>query len=148
LVMGCIDEEQVSVILAKLTEISQEFSPLNLTLTEIYNNESVGLTIEKTEELQRLHERISTALSGLLSYDATVEMLSQPAVDQEIILPYINAFKEHYSFEHYFAHITLGMGETPEVTLPIDFVASRIALGQIGDYGTCAKIFGSVDLKG
>jgi len=146
LVMGCIEETAIPEVMQALQGVVQNYDPFYLVADKIYNNSGVGMSFQANVALQQLHEDITAALTPYLSYDATMAMLVQPTVPENISVPWIKAYWQASSYEHFFPHLTLGFGETPTVDLPIPFDASTVALCHLGNYCTCRKVLGKVGL--
>ena len=122
---------------------------INLSLWFLYNyTDTINdeLKIEKSEALQQLHESIMRALDPYLESEATLDMLYSPPKVDEISLSWIRKYREKWSFEKFYPHITLGIGRTNQQDVVISFVASELALCHLGNYCTCRKILYSSSL--
>ena len=146
LCMGCIYEDKIPALKDLLDEISAEFSPFNLRVSELVSEiipigQSVSiLVIENQEELQRLHETVMKKLWNYLSYDVNTSMLFNPPEVEEVTLFWIKNYQNHYHDPSLFhPHITVGFGESVQLQMPIDFTASMIVLCQLGNFCTCRK---------
>ena len=153
LLPGLIAREQLSEVVSKLGVLAEQFSALNLKITHIKTSARpdgkaiAGLEIEKTPALQKLHQAILDATSTLFTYNnVQKEMFYSPPPVNEIPLFWLRGFAKNNVRENYKPHITLGMGEPKPIAAPIQFRASTLALGHLGNYGTCRKIFWSVSL--
>jgi len=151
LAMGCIDERDISSI-EKVLELIAEESPLgNLTVSGIRTSinargETVSvLEIEKTKEIQSLHEKVMKKVKPYFSYDVTSDMIYDQEVAQNSLL-WIKNYPEKASFENFFPHITIGYGQIENGPFPIKFSASRLALCHLGNHCTCRKILASTNI--
>ena len=155
LAMGCLDEKDLPKIREILEEIAQQFSPLRLQITRTYVKEpkptgeiSPGLEIEKTRELQLLHETVTKRLSVHFTYETTKEMFVSPPEIQEFALGWVKNYHKKVSSGNFSPHITLGSFDEPEkLDKPITFTASKLALCHLGDHCTCRKLLATTMLK-
>jgi len=154
LAMGCIDERDIKPIERVLRQVAEE-SPLgDLTVVGIHTSinakgESVSaLEIEKTKELQALHEKVMKKLTPYFSYDVTDEMIYGSEQVAESALLWIKNYAQKASFANFFPHITIGYGEIESGSHVMSFAASKLALCHLGNHCTCRKILTSVDLSG
>ena len=146
LCMGVLKEEDLPKVKEILQEISDNYSKLSLKISRI-NEEHSAFDIEKTEELQKLHETIVNQLAPILTYDATTEICFSPPPVVERTLFWINNYKENSSFEKFYPHITLGVQKIEGKELSVPFQASRLVLCHLGNYCTCRKILFETELK-
>lgn len=152
--MGCLGEKDVPSVEKVLEEIAKETSLPDLKVVGIRASEnSKGQTVsvfevEKTRELQLLHENIMDRLASYLSRDITEEMIYGDEEVAESTLKWIENYRQNSSFENFFPHITIGYGRVEEQTLPMTFAASELALCHLGNHCTCRKVLLSIKLKG
>ncbi len=153
LAMGCIDERDIADIEKILQAAAKQSSLGQLNIIGIHTEtNSAGkkvsvLQIEKTEALQLLHEEVMQRLSPYFSCDVTADMVLSPPMAGESTLLWIKNYPEKSSFEKFSPHITIGYGEINDYSLPIKFVASKLALCHLGNHCTCRKILASVKLE-
>src|SRR3989344_2197566 len=147
LLMGLITREQLPEVSRKLGALSDKFSAINLIITHVKSSVRPdgkvlsGLEIEKTAELQKLHETILDEMSQIFTYDdAQKEMFFTPPPVNEIPMFWVSGFAKTKVRENYRPHITLGIGVPNPITLPVLFTVSRLALCHLGNYCTCRKI--------
>jgi glycosyltransferase domain-containing protein len=152
LAMGCIKRDDIPEIDTILKDIIENFSPITLTISDIHigvipTGEKVsGFGIEKTKDLQLLHETVMNKLSPYFTYDVSLDMIyalpNQQA--EETTTHWIKNYPKEASFEKFFPHITIGIGEVEGeacgVKFPIKFSVSKLALCHLGNYCTCGKI--------
>lgn len=144
LAMGCVDEEDLLMIIEKIRKISSEIFPLELTFTKVnVTDEGVSdLSIEKTSGIQELHEKIMRSLEPYLK-DATTEALYPNPSPSETTVKWIMNYKDNTSFSNFYPHLTIGYGELRNIESPITFSAEKIAICHLGRYCTCRKILWS-----
>jgi hypothetical protein len=146
LAMGAIEESDTPKVSTILEKIASHFHTFTLRADSyqsntIPSNEIVSeFTVEKTAELQSLHEMVMNELKPFLSYDITIDMVFSPPTVEEITLYWIKNYAEKSSFEQFRPHITLGLGELDDVKTPIAFTSSTLALCHLGNYCTCRKL--------
>ena len=170
--VGCIEEEDVPLIQTILEKIAQQFSELDITTTGVRAVTSPAgrtvssIEIEKTAELQQLHEAVMSRLSPHFSYTASPEMffaalahrgeegaaneavdaIADTAIDKAAI-SWVENFPAQSSFARFSPHITAGFGQTDYVLRPMRFRPASIALCQVGNYGTCRRILAAADWR-
>ena len=153
LAMGCIDDRDIANIETVLQTIAKQSSLGQLSVIGIHTSEnSAGekvslFQIEKTEALQSLHEEVMRRLAPYFSYDVRADMVLSPPKASESTLAWIKNYPENSSFDRFFPHITIGYGEINELSFPIEFAASKLALCHLGNHCTCRKILASVELE-
>ena len=154
LAMGCIDKEHIADIENILQDIAKQHSVSKLRVIGIYpgidsaDEQVSAFQIEKTEELQLLHEKVMQGLTPYFTYDVTTDMLFSPPGIEKTTLLWIKNYPEKSSFENFSPHITIGFGKTNNLSLPIEFTASKLALCHLGNHCTCRKILVSIALRG
>ena len=153
LAMGCIDEKDIPHIEKILRDIAKKCSFRELRVVDIRaetiptGKKVSGFKIEKTKELQLLHEEVMQRLTPYFTYDVTTAMLFSPPEVEQATLFWIKSYPEKSSFENFSPHITIGFGETDKVKVPIKFAASKLALCHLGNYCTCRKVLVSIELE-
>lgn len=151
LAMGCIDERDIASVGIILQSIAKENSPGDLRIKGVRSSEnSAGekvsaFEVEKTEELQSLHEIVMEKLLPYFSYDATADMIYGDEEVAETTLQWIKNYREESSFEKFFPHITIGYGELDSFSYSADFAVSRLALCHLGNHCTCREILTSAE---
>jgi 2'-5' RNA ligase len=152
LTMGCVDENDITAIEKVLKEIAEKSSLTELNVIGIQTStNSVGekvsvFEVEKTNELQSLHEEVMEQLATYLNADVTADMLYNPAEVGQSTLLWIKNYRAKSSFENFFPHITIGYGEINDLSFPIRFSAPRLALCHLGSHCTCRKILASTEI--
>ena len=152
LAMGCIDERDIKPIEGVLQQVAED-SPLGeLTATGVHTStnargEKVSVwEIEKTRELQSLHEKIMIKTAPYFSHDVSSEMIYGDEEVAETTLLWIKNYAEKASFAKFFPHITIGYGGIESGSFPITFAPSKLALCHLGNQCTCREILASVGL--
>lgn len=151
--MGVIYRNELDVIKRETYDVSKSFDPLRLRikgleLEMLENGKKVSYyQVEKTSELQELHERLMRGLSDYVGYDATIDMMYNSKTVEPINLDWINSFRNKSSFGNFHPHITLGVGDADKSPYDsFDFIASKLAVCHLGNYCTCRDVLYSVDL--
>ena len=133
LAMGCIDEEGIAVVERILRSIVKGSSLGNLTVLGVrVSGNSAGervssFEVERTEELQSLHETVMKKLEPYLGDVVTAEEINDEDVAETTLL-WIKNYREESSFGRFFPHITIGYGEVSNPSpFPIKFTASKLA---------------------
>ncbi|MBA7712681.1 hypothetical protein ES703_121667 [subsurface metagenome] len=152
LAMGCIDEKDIDAIERVLKAIAEKTSLPELSVIGILTStNSAGekvsvLEVEKTKELQSLHEEVMGQLGPYLSYDVTKDMIHHSQGVSESTLLWIRNYRDKSSFVNFSPHITIGYGRIENGPFPIRFGASQLALCHLGNHCTCRKILLSTRL--
>jgi 2'-5' RNA ligase len=154
LAMGCIDEVDIAPVEKVLEEIGKGTSLPDLKVVGVRaSGNSKGQTVsvfevEKTKELQLLHEEVMNTLAPYLSTDVTEDMIygDQPVAGSTLL--WIKNYREKVSFENFFPHITIGYGRIENHVPAITFAPSELALCHLGNHCTCRKVLVSIILKG
>jgi 2'-5' RNA ligase len=153
LAMGCIVEEDIASVEKVLESVAKE-SPLgNLkvigirTSTNAKGEQVSVFEIEKTRELQSLHEKVMEKVTPYFSYDVTSDMIYGDEEVAQTSLLWIKNYPEKASFANFLPHITIGYGRIAGQSFPIEFVASKLALCHLGNHCTCRKVLTSIDLE-
>ncbi len=152
LAMGCIDEKDIATIGELLHNLARETTVDRLSMVGIISSiNSRGektslLEVAKTDELQRLHERIMGEMGPFFSHDVTETMIFDDVV-AATTLEWIRDYPQKASSERFGPHITIGYGELePGLSFPIEFRVTRLALCHLGNHCTCRKILAAASL--
>jgi 2'-5' RNA ligase len=153
LAMGCVDEEDIISVGETLQTIAKGLSlgdlmVLGVQISRNAAGESVSdFEVEKTEELQSLHETIMEKLEPYLSNDVTSDMVCADGEVEESTLLWIKNYRGKSSFDKFSPHITIGYGELSNFSsFPIKFAASKLALCHLGNHCTCRRVLALVEL--
>jgi len=154
LAMGCVGEKDIASVEEILRSSAKECSLSDLIVSGVRTTvnsrgEAVSVfEVEKTEELQLLHEMVLERLAPYLSSDVIGDMVCADGEVEESTLLWIKNYREKSSFDKFFPHITIGYGEMSNLSFAMKFTASRLALSQLGNHCTCRKILVSIELSG
>jgi len=152
LAMGCIKKEDIPEIDTVLKEIAKKFSPITLTIPDIragtiQTSEKVSrFKIEKTTDLQSMHETAMNKLSPYFTYNVSLDMIYALPDQQveEVTTYWIKNYQKESSFDKFYPHITIGFGEVESensgLKFPIQFSVSKLALCHLGNCCTCREM--------
>jgi len=152
LAMGCIEESDIASVGRVLEEIAKETSLTDLKVVGIRasgnsKGEAVSvLEVEKTTQLQSLHEKVMDRLTRYFSNDVTENMIYGDEDVAESTLLWIKNYRQKSSFENFFPHITIGYGQVENHSPQKTFAVSKLALCHLGNHCTCRKILLSIGL--
>lgn len=143
--------ENVDIARKKIEQIMQNFAPLELIIERI---EGRYLIVKKGAELEKLHRQI-TVQTDFIKPDV-VFWASQNDTNRAYFLKpgeeiseqtkeYTNSFKRENSFGNWVPHITIGWDDSADTSklkarFPQKFIASEIAICQLGNNNTCRKV--------
>jgi len=153
LAMGCMDEQEIPDIEKILHTIAGKYNPGQLNVPGInIGTNSLGekvsaFEVEKTENLQSLHEEVMQRMTPYFSYDVTAEMVLSPPLAGESTLFWIKNYPEKSAFDNFFPHITIGYGQLDDFSFRAEFTASKLALCHLGNECTCRKVLTAVELE-
>lgn len=154
LMMGLVSRGQIGEVTAKLDNIATRFPMLNLNATGFTSSLHPDgkifstLAIEKSPDLQKLHETILEELTPFFSWDGVKkEMFYSPPEVREISSFWVEGFEKNSVRGSYDPHISLGFAELKQQLVPMQFTASKLALCHLGNYCTCRDVLWSVALK-
>ncbi len=152
LAMGCIEDEDIDAIGEVLKGIAEgaalgELLVVGIEVSENSLGEKVSIfEVERTEQLQRLHNEVMEKLLPYFSYDVSSEMIYGKGEVAETTLMWIKNYSEKSSFVKFSPHITIGYGESSGMTFPIKFTASKLALCHLGNHCTCREVLVTAQL--
>jgi len=152
LAMGCMDEADVSAVQKRLESLARRTSVSQLRVMGIIasvnsrGETTALLNVDRTEELQRLHEQVMEEMASFFHYEVSEAMIHDDVVSGTT-LDWIRTYPQKAAYEHFRPHITLGYGQVPAgLSVPIPFRAARLALCHLGNHCTCRKVLWSHDL--
>jgi 2'-5' RNA ligase len=119
---------------------------VDIQKTTSFSGEIVSvLRVERSNQLQNLHEKVCDAVNPFFTYDVTEEMTAGGQAGQST-LQWIKNYPVKSSHSNFSPHITIGYGDLPDRELPADFAVSRLAMFHLGNHCTCAKILWSAGI--
>ena len=114
-------------------------------LSSTDGKKSYSLRADVTKEIQNLHETVMHQIAPYFSdAEATEDMIFG---DIDKMGKTFTNFSEKYSFSNFDPHITLLAHQVPDVSLPIEFTAGKIAIYQLGKSCTCRNLLYQTNLK-
>ncbi len=146
LAMGCIDESDIPAVADVLDTIAKKNQLTRLKVIGVRKSGDASVfEVQKTKQLQLLHETVLNQVGPYLTSDVTADMVyGGRAV--ESTLQWIREYPEKSSFERFFPHITIGYGQMENISSPIEFTASALALCHLGNHCTCRDVLVSIEL--
>ena len=166
LVMGCVKGGDIARI-GELLQPMVSSAPRWLKLVGIqkstgFSGEIVSaLQVERSDGLQKLHEKICDSVKPWFTYDVTGEMIaggralstSSPLRSKSYAgqaspstLQWIKEYPVKSSGFNFSPHITIGYGDLSDRVLPVDFAVSRLAMCHLGNHCTCTTILWSAEI--
>jgi hypothetical protein len=105
----------------------------------------VWMSITRSPELAGLHEQLlhATELCEVTTGDESA-FFGEDARDRDV--RWVREFRRESSFGRFTPHVTLGHASNPPIVEPIDFVATTIAVCQLGRFCTCRRIIRAWEL--
>jgi len=152
LAMGCIDEAEVTAIRKRLESLARrtpvrQLQVLGIIASVNSRGETTSLLdVDRTEELQALHEQVMQEMTPFFRYDVSEDMIDDDVV-AGTTLDWIRTYPQKAGYERFRPHITIGYGQVPAgLSFPIVFSVLRLALCHLGNHCTCRKVLWSCDL--
>lgn len=152
LAMGGIDERDIGCVEKIFQELAErcildKLKAVGVRTSINSRGEKVSVfEVQKTPQLQSLHQVILQKVEPYFDHHVTEEMLYSDEQVAETTLQWINSYPEKASYSRFFPHITIGYGELQQQGFPIEFNASELALCHLGNHCTCRKVIVSVPL--
>lgn len=152
LCMASVDKDKLSEFKLILDRISKQFTELSLNISKlVVDSISTGekwssLKINKTPEVQLLHEEIMNNFKSYISSNIKKEMCYSPNEVNKLTIQWAKGYIQNSAYENFSSHISLGVGEIEEQDLNIQFKGTRIAICHLGNYCTCRKVLIENDL--
>jgi mannose-6-phosphate isomerase-like protein (cupin superfamily)/2'-5' RNA ligase len=152
LAMGCIDEADARYVQERLADLARKTAVRPLKIVNVVSSTNSrgettsALEVERTDQLQALHEQVMREMTPFFRYDVSDAMIYDDVV-AETALDWIRTFPEKAGYEHFSPHITIGYGRVPPgLSFPIPFAVTRLALCHLGNHCTCRRILAAVSL--
>ncbi|MFQ5952449.1 MAG: hypothetical protein ACE5JK_03485 [Candidatus Omnitrophota bacterium] len=141
LAMGCIKEEKLKELDKVLKSIADDVLPVRLKTIPLKSGKA-SIRIEKSRDIELLHELVMIRMSPFFTYNVSKEMIYNFENEEisDITFDYIRKFSTQSSFENYIPHITVGHGDISTEVDSFEFASQELALCHLGDYCTCRKV--------
>ncbi len=149
LVQGVVSESDIEKVCSALEKIASDTNKLDLTVDELFvgpMSKSIWLKIKITENVYDLHKMVWQELKPYLTFGAEKGMFANKLTETLFEIGWIKDFPFKSVLEHYKPHITLGFGKI-DVDLPMNFVADKLAVYQMGKHCSCSKEIKTYTLK-
>ena len=145
LLMGCMDETNLSKITEALKAIASSTAPIDLQMTEQYEG---GLRMGITEPINQLRAKLFEHVLPHLSQDCPIESLVEDEgyVFDDNSRIWVNDFMELWGGDGFDLHITTHNNAAEDIQFPTSFTANQLALCPMGDHGTCRTPLWKTDL--
>ncbi len=152
LAMGGIDETDVTIIQKRLESLAEKTSVRQLRIMGVIASVNARgettslLDVDRTEELQALHELVMGEMTPFFRYEVSEAMIYDDVVTGTT-LDWIRTYPQKAAYGHFRPHITIGYGQVPAgLSFPIPFRVARLALCHLGNHCTCRRVLWSYDL--
>ncbi|MBI3895130.1 MAG: 2'-5' RNA ligase family protein [Acidobacteria bacterium] len=149
LVQLFVQRKNLSSLIQSIDSILRHVSPLSLRVTKFGKTQTTShLLIERTSELQSLHERLTDGVAPFEEPPGTTDTFfgaKEPARPSDV--EWVAHFRSQASGNNYWPHITLGVGNLQEPAEPFDFTASRVSLCHLGRSCACRAVLHEWNLR-
>jgi 2'-5' RNA ligase len=152
LAMGCIDENDIPMIETALKSTAKKCKIEQLRIKGVSvsinpKGQSISsFEIEKTHNLQNLHEQVMESVTQFFRCEATKDMIYPGEPVSPTTIEWIKNYRENSSFENFSPHITIGYGLLETKIEPIEFSPAKLALCHLGNHCTCRQILAEVQI--
>ncbi len=140
LVHCVLDSDDFDAVFSKIETLASNTRPLKLRFEETFvgpNSGSFWLKTNVSKEIYELHEDLISQLSPYFCNNPDKSMFANPeSITGET--EWVKNYLAKSSHENFKPHLTLGFGNL-SVALPLEFLADKLSVYQIGRYGSCAK---------
>lgn len=148
--MGCIDSRGVTsigeLLLPMVEIIPKRLRPVGIGKSTNFSGEVVSVfKVERSEQLQKLHEKICDTVKPFFAWDVTEDMIAGGHANAST-LGWIENYYVKSAYSNFSPHITVGYGDLADRPLPRDFAVSHLAICHLGDHCTCAKTLWSAEI--
>lgn len=144
LAMGVLDERDLPKVSGILTDLANKFLPLPLAIDRVDFDRGFGFAIQKTGDLQHLHESVMKVMGKFFSYNITEAMFHGSTKISRGSINWVKDYPTKASLQHFFPHITLGYSkQKSSVSFSTKFSAAELALCHLGNHCTCRKVLWS-----
>jgi 2'-5' RNA ligase len=141
-----VRQDELDSAFARIDEALQQQRPLRLVITGGgQSGHTLWLSVERTPDLQELHERVMEALRGLERPDGGPHAFFEGQGRMGDVL-WVAGFRLKSSFGAFTPHITLGHGNEPPSVEPFAFDATTVAACHLGRFCTCRRVLRAWDL--
>ena len=138
--------EELDGVYAEIDEVLENQRPLPLSITGGgQSGNTLWMTVERTQALLELHERLMKALKDLERPNGDAHAFLDGGRVGD--LHWVAGFRQQASFGAYTPHITLGHGAHPPLIERMTFEATSIAACHLGRFCTCRKVLRAWELK-
>lgn len=146
LVQSFVREEELDVAFERVDEVLRGRSALRVQVTGGgKGGNSVWMTIERTPELEDLHEALMHAMVGVERPGGTAAAFVEGDARIGDVM-WVAGYRLKSSFGAYTPHITLGHAAEPPAVEPLTFEAETVAACHLGRFCTCRRILRSWNL--
>lgn len=135
-----VPTEMLESFIAQIDRALRGQEPLRLRITGGgTGSHSVWMAVERTPTLVGLHERLLHATGAFDAHDGDASaFLDGDARERDV--RWVREFRRESSVDRFTPHITLGHASEPPVVEPMDFVATTVAVCNLGRFCTCRRI--------
>jgi 2'-5' RNA ligase len=143
LIQSFIREDELDLACQRVGDVLTGTRALRLTVTGGgKGSNSVSLAIERTPELDALHENLMHALVGVERPGGTAAAFFGGEARVGDVL-WVAGYRLKSSFAAFTPHITLGQAVEPPVIEPFTFTADTVAACHLGRFCACRQVLRS-----
>ena len=138
-----VREDELEMAFERVTGVLRGRGRLRLRVTGGgKGSSSVWMAVERTPELNELHEGVMHALVGVERPGGTPAAFVDGDGRVGDVL-WVTGYRLKSSFSAWEPHITLGHGDDPPSIEPFSFTADTVAVCHLGRFCTCRRILRS-----
>ncbi len=131
--------EELEAAFERVDEVLRAERPMTIHVTGGgKGGHSVWMSIDRTEALAGLHERLMEALRGFDRPGGTAAAFFEGDARVGDVV-WVTGYRLKSSFHSFTPHITLGRAETPPAIAPFSFEATTVAACHLGRFCSCRR---------
>jgi hypothetical protein len=147
LVQSFVREDELDVAFERVDEVVRGRAALRLRVTGGGKGaNAVWMAIERTPELDELHEALMHALVGVERPGGTPAAFFEGDARVGDVL-WVTSYRLKSSFGAYTPHITLGYAPEAPTIQPIAFTADTVGVCHLGRFCTCRRVLRRWNLR-
>jgi 2'-5' RNA ligase len=135
-----VREDELETAFGHIDDVLRHCPPLRVvTAGGGKGSHSVWITVERTPELDAVHEQLMEALRGVERQGGTPAAFFGGDGRVSDVL-WVAGYRLQSSFADFTPHITLGHGTAPPAIEPFAFDATTVAACHLGRFCTCRRV--------
>ena len=142
-------QSHVEEMCSRINKVILATKPLKLCFGEISRSGSAcTLGINSSPALTEFHAQLLECLTPFVSTSGKPDAFwNDNELPRNRDIEYVHMFRRRSAFSSFSPHVTLGVGSINIAISQSDFIATKVALCQLGRFCTCRRVLASWALK-